>query len=75
MWRRSRCTGPWLHRFVLRRSFKDCQEEICQICKLRIFTKVREGRIDNFRYLSLHLRSALQRYHPRFKKEYANTKL
>lgn len=66
----SKCKGPWLHRFTMRRQWPDCVEETCDICKLQLFTKVRGGRINNYEYLSYRLRMSLQPFHPRFKKEY-----
>lgn len=70
MWMNSECAGPWLHRFRIRRQWRDCVEEYCEICKMQLFTKVRNGRIDNYEYLSYRLRSSLQPHHPRFRKEY-----
>ena len=67
------CKGPWLHRFVLRRQREDWSEEVCAICHLRKFFKVRNGRVDNYKYLKTHLRQALQPWHNRFVKEYGNT--
>ncbi len=72
MWKDSRCKGPWLHRFKLRRSHPAAQEEVCDICHLRMFFMIRNGRVNNYSYLSWHLRSALQPWQARFKKEYAN---
>lgn len=73
MWKKSECKGPWLHRFRLHRTWSDCQEEVCEICHVRVFFKIRGGRVDNYQYLAWHLRSALQRHHARFKKEYPST--
>lgn len=69
-WDKSICKGPWLHRWVLWRSWPDTQEEVCLICHAQLFTKVRNGRIDNYKYLQTHMRSALQTNMPRFAKEY-----
>lgn len=69
-WSDSECAGPWLHRWALRRSWPDVQEEVCLICHAQLFTKVRGGRVDNYRYLRTHMRSALQTNQPRFGKEY-----
>ncbi len=71
---RSECKGPWMHRFRILRQWPETVEEVCDICHKRMFFKIRGGRVDNYHYLSFHLRSALQRWHRRFNKEYA-TKL
>ena len=67
---KSKCKGPWLHRWKLLRATDQWQEEVCEICHDRLFTPSRQGRIDNHKYLQTHLRSALQPYMPRFSKEY-----
>ena len=64
------CAGGWYHRYELKRAFPDCQEEVCAICKKRIFIRIRNGKVDNYKYVTQHLRQALQPWHPRFKKEY-----
>ncbi len=73
MWMRSECAGPWLHRWRIGRQWRDCVEETCDICHEQIFTKVRDGRINNYEYISTHLRSSLQPSHPRFAKEYPSS--
>jgi len=47
--------------------------EICSLCKEEFyFTKDKEGRVDNERYLEVHARSHLQPGHPHFEREYGS---
>lgn len=57
LYQNSVCKGGWLHRYIIKRSYKNAVEEICAICKDRkIFSQDTPNRI----YLSYHLRESLQ---------------
>lgn len=69
MWQKSKCkSGLWLHDFQIARYFADGVEEICTRCGQVEFFRTRD---PNDRYLSFHLRLALQRYNQEFYEEYA----
>lgn len=69
-WGKSKCLGSWLHRFQILAECPEGTEEICEICKLRVFHKVHQGRIDNNKYISYHARDLLTPNHPHFYHEY-----
>lgn len=69
-WQKSKCVSGFLHKFELVRIHPYAVEEVCERCKQRHFFRTVNGKFDNTDYLSYHLRSALQPYHPNFKKEY-----
>lgn len=57
----------WLHRYRILQEHKKSEyvvvEEMCEICKHRIFIKADlQGRIDNVDYLRSHIRQALPKY-------------
>jgi len=69
-WIASKCKAGYLHRFDLLKEDKDCAIEICQICRTRRFYRVRNGRVNNYKYASEHIRSMLQPAHRLFNREY-----
>lgn len=69
-WGESECVGTWLHRYQIMGMWEQGVEEVCLICKKRIFTKVVDGRIDNFEYLEHHKRDVLFPQHNYFAHEY-----
>lgn len=71
LWKQSKCFGGWLHDFEIKKQKEECVREVCSRCHKTVFFKIRGGRVNNYNYLNHHLRSALQKYHPRFNKEYA----
>lgn len=71
-WGESECIGTWLHRYQIMRMWNEGAEEVCLICKKRIFTPVRDGAVDNYEYLEHHKREVLFPGHPYFQHEYPN---
>lgn len=65
--RNSKCMDGWLHRYEVVAMFETGALEICEICRDRQFF---HNKIPNHIYLSYHLRSTLQPYDGRFRKEY-----
>jgi hypothetical protein len=61
------CRDGSFHDYQIFKQFKDGVVEICSKCHDRKYFR---NSIPNRIYLSYHLRSALQKYEPRFKKEY-----
>lgn len=61
------CHGLWLHDFLLTDQFENGVVEVCTRCGLRKFF---HNQVNNYEYLSWHLRSALQKSNVRFSKEY-----
>ncbi len=64
----SECVAGFLHDFRFRRTVDNGVVEQCLKCKT---VKFFHNKTPNYIYLSFHLRSALQRDHKRFNKEYA----
>lgn len=73
MYKLSKCRGAWLHRYDIRRVFRDCVEEVCKICHARVYFPTRDGRSNNYNYLSHHIRQALQPRHPIYAHEYGRS--
>lgn len=70
MYQRSLCCGgKFLHKYELTEIKEEYVVEICTRCKDRQFFK---QKIPNHIYLSYHIRACLQKWHPRFLKEYKN---
>lgn len=69
-WGESQCLGTWLHRFQIMGMWDNGAEEVCLICKKRVFFPVREGAVDNLNYIKYHKRDVLFPAHPQFKHEY-----
>ncbi len=64
----SECTAGFLHDYRIVSTHASGTVERCRKC---LDTKYFKNDIPNHLYLSYHLRSALQRDHRRFNKEYA----
>ncbi len=60
----------WLHRFEITKQFADAVQETCMICGGQKIFKTYKGRTDNYRYIDYHVRNALPKFHPLFKREY-----
>lgn len=73
LFNKSECRSGWLHRFVLSRQFFEGQEEICEICKVKVFFRQIEGRVNNQEYIAYHMRQCLFPQHRLFKKEFPNS--
>lgn len=71
---KSHCKEGWLHRFTILRQSPNGVEEGCIICKEKRVFKIIEGRINNLEYLEYHIRQALPKWHPLFKREYPNAR-
>jgi len=68
--RESKCLGSWLHRFSIVSEYTDGVLEVCEICHKTKFFPIRDGKVDNFNYMSWHLRSALPKFHPYYEHEF-----
>lgn len=63
----SLCSNGWMHRYRIIGTYSEGVKEMCEICKdIQYFPAT----VPNYEYLKYHLRSALPRFHPRFKHEY-----
>lgn len=69
-WQKSRCLGSWLHRFVIKAEFPQGVLEVCEICHMRRFFRIHEGKVNNKEYMDWHFRQALTPFHPYFNHEY-----
>lgn len=69
-WQNSYCGNGWLHKYEIKDQIQEMTIEVCERCGNKQFFKFINGRTDNLHYLSYHLRSALPKQHPQFKKEY-----
>ena len=69
-WQNSYCGNGWLHRYNIVGQLDDTVIEVCDRCNKKQFFKIINGRTDNLKYISHHLRSALPKQHPQFIKEY-----
>lgn len=56
-----------MHNYHIVKTFPNGVIEICQRCRDKQYFK---NNTPNYIYLSFHLRSMLQKWHPRFHKEY-----
>ena len=65
----SECCCGFLHDY---RIVKVTQSGIVERCLKCLDTQYFRTNLPSHIYLSYHIRSALQKYHPRFNKEYAN---
>lgn len=66
----SQCRNKWLHRFSIIRQLPEGVQERCEICSKKVFFRIIDGKTDNKRYLSYHMRQALNPLHRLFEKEY-----
>ncbi len=66
----SRCKEGWLHEFIILRDSPFGVEEGCRKCKKKVVYRIDNGRIDNLTYIKQHIRQALPKKHPLFKREY-----
>ena len=63
IWKESECVNGWLHRWEGIEDFGHGMFEYCEICHMTKFFHTQN-------YLDYHVRMALQRYMPRYYKEY-----
>ena len=68
--RNSQCKGKWLHRFKIAEEYPTGIMEECEVCKMRKFFKLVDGKADNMSYMDWHIRSALPPNHPFYYHEY-----
>lgn len=66
----SRCRNNWLHRFRIVIQTQRGIVERCEICGIKVRFRIIDGKTDNKRYLSYHMRQALNPAHRYFEKEY-----
>lgn len=69
-WQNSRCLNKYLHRFIIVKDYDDGVLEKCEVCRKSKGFKIIEGKLDNARYMSWHIRSALTPDYPYFDREY-----
>lgn len=70
-WRDSMCRNKWLHRFEIKEQHENGVKEVCEICGKSVFFKLLDGKLNNYEYMSYHLRQALPPYHPNYAREYS----
>lgn len=66
----SMCLNQYLHRFNIIAEYEDGVLEVCEICHLKKFFKVMDGKVDNQQYMSYHVRQALPSFHEYFDHEH-----
>lgn len=66
----SKCRGNWLHRFEVVGTSDAGVLERCEICHVKKSFRAVDGSINNRKYLSFHMRNALQKDHRLFAHEY-----
>lgn len=64
---KSECASGFLHDYRIVKVFPNGMLEVCLKCRDKQYFK---NNTPNHVYLSYHMRSALQKDHPRFQKEY-----
>lgn len=65
----SLCQNRYLHRFEIKEEYEDGVLEVCEICHIRKFFKIIDGKVDNQRYMSYHIRQALPTFHEYYEHE------
>lgn len=63
-WQNSMCKNSYLHRFEIKEQYEKGVLEVCEICFMRKFFKILDGKLDNQEYMSYHLKQALPPFHP-----------
>lgn len=63
-WQNSMCEGEYLHRFRIVNEYPQGVLEICDICGMDKFFRIIEGKVNNYEYMSWHVRQALPDFHP-----------
>lgn len=64
------CQNEYLHRFNLIEQYPEGVLEVCEICGIDKFFSIIDGRVDNFEYMSFHMRQALFPQHPYYTHEH-----
>ncbi len=67
--RESQCLNQYLHRFSIKAEYPQGVKEVCEICGLSKFFRIIEGKVNNYEYMSYHVRQALPPFHPYFNHE------
>lgn len=62
----SRCLNSYLHSFDIVEEYEDGVLEVCQICKIKKFFKVIDGKLNNADYMSWHFKNVLPPNHPMY---------
>ena len=75
IFKNSECKHSWLHRYKIFKEFPQGVQEKCEICGDKVFFRVVNGRINNARYLSYHLRQTIPPIHRLFSHEFPGNKL
>lgn len=63
-WQNSECTNQYLHRFSIKEEYEQGVLEVCEICGMKKFFRLIEGKLNNAEYMSYHLRQSLPDFHP-----------
>lgn len=69
--RESLCQNQYLHRFKIVDEFPEGVLEVCEICGKDKFFKIYEGKLNNYEYMSYHIREALPPIHPYYFHEWS----
>lgn len=62
-WRDSMCRNQYLHRYELKEQSESGVLEVCTICYKRKFFKLLDGKLNNYHYMSSHIKQALPPFH------------
>lgn len=74
-WQNSQCFNSYLHRFSVKEEYPQGVMEECEICRMRKFFKIIDGKLNNIDYMSYHIRQALPQFHERYDHEYSYSPL
>ncbi len=66
----SMCQNEYLHRFEIKGEYPEGVMEVCEICGMDKFFPILDGKVDNYDYMSWHLRQALPPFHPYYHHEH-----
>ena len=68
-WQNSWCRNSYLHRFNIKEEYDNGVIEVCEICGMKKFFKVIDGKVSNQEYMSYHLKQALPAFHPLYTRQ------
>lgn len=66
----SYCRNSYLHRFKIEKEYDNGVLEICKICSMKKFFKLLDGKLDNYEYMSYHIKQVLPQFHPMYERQY-----
>lgn len=71
---KSKCKGNWLHRMQIIGQYSEGVQERCELCHKKVFFRIINGKSNNTRYISYHMRQVLIPQHRLFNHEFPNYK-